>query len=71
MLECFASENINASKALDQFVLELLPAVDVDVGTLLVKGHGLEYPLGLGCVVPFGLLKHFGVARNPWIKIIT
>ena len=71
LLECFASENMDASKIVDQFVLELLRAVDVDVGALLVKGHGLEHPLGLGCVVPFGMLKHFRVARDPWIKIIT
>ena len=54
LLECFTSEKMNASKVVDQFVFELLPAVDVDECALLVKGHGLEHPLGLGCVVPFG-----------------
>ena len=71
LLECFASENVNARKVVDQFVLEFLPAVDVDEGTLLVNGHGLEHPLGLGCIVPSGSLKHFGVACDPWVKIIT
>ena len=70
LLECFALENMNASQVIDQFVLEFLPAVDVDEGTLLVKGHGLEHPLGLGCVVPLGTLKHFDIAHDPWIKII-
>ena len=41
LLECFASENMNASNVVVQFVFELLPAVNVDKGALLVKGHGL------------------------------
>ena len=71
LLECLASKNMNASKVVDQFVLEFLPAVDVDKGALLVNGHGLEHPLGLGCGVPFGSLEHFGFVHDTWVKIIT
>ena len=42
LLECFLSENMNASKVIDQFVL---PAVDVEEGALLVNGHGLEHAM--------------------------
>ena len=62
---------MNATKVIDQFVLEFLPAVDVDIGALLVNGHELEHPLDLGCVVLSGYFEHFGVACDPGVKIIT
>ena len=70
LLERFASKNMNASKVDDQFVLEFLPAVDVDEGALLVNGHFLEQSLGLAYVIPSGSLKHFGIACYPWVKIL-
>ena len=55
---------MNTSKVIDQFVLEFLPAVYVNEGTLLFNGHGLEHPLGLGCVIPSESLEHLGKNHN-------
>ena len=71
LFEGITSENMNVAKVTDKFFLEILPVVNVDKGALLVIRHGLVHSLGLGCVIPFGSFKHFGVALDPWEEIIT
>ena len=71
LAERFALEDISVAKVGDSFFLEFFPAVYLDEGALFIQRHGLKHTLSFGCVVPFRSLEHLGIARDPWVEIIT